>query len=221
MTTVNEVDSLPGSSTEGRAAPKKTRGKPSSHRRMDNFLDKKNNDRYQQRRGRLAESLDMAMADAFEAYTAQDQQGTQTYTEIPVTTRGIGFLCLQLAQQAREHIPRVEQPPKADVNELYRYSLTQLGRQMSICEPGPTHTRSDAIPIREKVSAFSAHQNGVHVADAINQFGNFEYKDRKFTTYVPDLKIQCEEQTIWISIHQLNTIPSHRIPRQVQLSVVK
>lgn len=191
MQTSTEIENLPGPTT-GKAAPKKTRGKPSSSRRLETFLDRKNADFANNRRAKIMDSMDDALLLAYDAYASQAQQGSETRTEVPFTTRGIGFHCQQLVKEAQQHLPRVELPTRADEHELYRYSLMQLARQMSICEPGPTHTRADAIPIREKVSAFSAHQNGMQISDAINQFGNFDYKDRKYVTYVPDLKIYAE-----------------------------
>lgn len=180
--------SLPVASTSSNAPRKgKRRGKGSSGSRQYGFEKNKSTQFHAERRSQLNASLTPTITLALQHYLEQNQQGSSISRVVPVTTRGIGFLVQIFYNDAERHISRVEMPPRSSIHQLYRLSLMQLARQMVLAEAGPVHTLAPRTPTRPRVGAFAMHQNGVFIADAIAQIGEFVYDGMRHHTYVPDL----------------------------------
>lgn len=194
MIVEGEVVAPPQIPVTGGNKPKggQRRGKGSANRRSDTFNAVQTNKFHAERRARLDASLNPGLTLAFQQYMDQQQQGTSTSRVVPVTTRGIGFHVALFMADARKHIPRIELPPRANVHQLYRYSLMQTARQLVLAEPGPQHTLTPRMPRTPRVSAFSAHRNGTFLADAISQLGNFRYDNITHQTYIPELTLSIE-----------------------------
>lgn len=130
---------------------------------------------------------------------------------MPVTTRGIGFHSHRLIVDAEKYLPSVDKPFSTTVHELYRFSLTQLARQLTLAEPGATHSRALAFTdlTRPKVSAFSGHRNGLFLADAINQVGNFTYESIDYTCVVPNERFSYVIETIERPVAYNPVSPDH------------
>lgn len=175
--------------------------KNSSQRRMEAHLDKKNAEVRNQRRKGLIERLNPGLAEAFEQYSSQQQQGASFDTMVPVTTRGLGFNVAQFYDEVTKNLPRIEGPPKATINQLYRVTHMQFARQMTLSVPRPKHTRAQRLPERPKISAFSTTRNGIHIADAITQYGSFANGTNNYSTYVPECKLKVVSTMTESEVH--------------------
>lgn len=198
-----------------RNAPKK-RGRGSSHKREQDFRQTMNNKFHQERRAALIARLDPGLADTYQQYLSQQSSGSTTTKMIPVTTRGIGFHTSMFMNEAPLVLPRVELPPRADVFQMYRYSLMQLGRQMTLSKPQQIHTQAPRLSQRAKISTFTSNRNAIHIADSINQVGSFTFDGVNYQTYVPEEELrhyqpkQAEEVTYQPQSPDYSAVPKRK-----------
>jgi hypothetical protein len=147
------------------------------------------------RRAAIEADLCPELAQAYEAYASQAEQGCSTSKVVPVTTRGIGLNTKKFLDDAENFVIESVKPLRANINQLFRYSLMQLAREMCLVDSTPVHVLSnvaDVIP-SNKVSAFNSKSNGTIIADAINSVGCFKNQDQEYLCYVPKLNINYEK----------------------------
>lgn len=197
------MNSLPvvNDAADSNPAPQgKRRGpKPSSKRRLEAFRLNKSKESQARIHKEAFDDTNISLDSLLLALNDLHLGTAKQVAEVPVTTRGVGFLTNDAHERAVAQVPRAAQV--CDVNTLYRVSLAQLQLQLNQSQehhiiPDPSmleipHQDLSLDPsLCQEVRGMD--QNFAVTADLINAAGVVEVHQQQFTPFIPALEDEEE-----------------------------
>jgi len=161
---------------------------------MEAFRLKRSNETTKSIHDSLRAKLMVPLDELCETLSLLKLQQAQQVSQVPITTRAVGFLSNECYKRAVTQQPRAE--TVCNVNQLYRVSLAQHELQIDQAErnvQGLTDSvkrpkQDTFLPDDLRQQVTSQPQTFSLIANLVNSTGNFDYQGQKFSVFVPPMK---------------------------------